>query len=282
MAWWGTALGGTFGLLVGGPLGAMVGAMVGRGIDQGAERAHAFSHRGLDPARIKQLFFETSFSVMGNLAKADGRVSETEIAYARSVMDRMGLSQGMRSAAIGFFNQGKDPLFDLTETLGELRRAVPGTSPMFRLFLEIQIGAAYADGEPSATQREVLERIRQVLQVPISSYRRLEGMIQLQHRIFEAMGAAGAGTWGSDASGRGGAGARSPQNTLAGAYAVLGVEPKASDAEVKRAYRRLINRHHPDKLASRGLPEEAIKMASQKTQEIIRAYETVTRARGGA
>jgi DnaJ like chaperone protein len=61
---------------------------------------------------------------------------------------------------------------------------------------------------------------------------------------------------------------------------VLGVESKASDAEVKRAYRRLINRHHPDKLASRGLPEEAIKLASQKTQEIIRAYEVVTRARG--
>jgi DnaJ like chaperone protein len=105
-------------------------------------------------------------------------------------------------------------------------------------------------------------------------------MIQLQHRIFEAMGAAGAGTWGGGTSGRGDGGARSPESTLAGAYAVLGVEPKASDEEVKRAYRRLINRHHPDKLASRGLPEEAIKMASQKTQEIIRAYETVTKARG--
>jgi DnaJ like chaperone protein len=151
---------------------------------------------------------------------------------------------------------------------------------MFRLFLEIQIGAAYADGDPSAAQREVLERIRQILRVPLASYRRLEGLIQLQHRIFESMGAAGAGTWGGDASGRGGAGSRSPQSSLAGAYAVLGVEAKASDAEVKRAYRRLINRHHPDKLASRGLPEEAIKLASQKTQEIIRAYETVTRARG--
>jgi DnaJ like chaperone protein len=280
MAWWGTALGGTFGLLVGGPLGAMVGAMVGRGIDRGAERAHAFGHSVPDPARLKELFLETSFSVMGHLAKADGRVSETEIAYARSVMDRMGLSQGMRSAAILFFNQGKDPHFDLAEALGELRRAAPGRSPMLRLFLEIQMGAAYADKEPSPAQREVLERIRQVLNIPLASYRGLESLIQLQHRIFEAMGSAGAGAWGGGASGRGSAGARSPQSSLSGAYAVLGVEPKASDAEVKRAYRRLINRHHPDKLASRGLPEEAIKMASQKTQEIIRAYETVTQARG--
>lgn len=280
MAWWGTALGGTFGLLVGGPLGAMVGAMVGRGIDRGAERVHAFGHLGTDPARLKELFFETSFSVMGHLAKADGRVSETEIAYARSVMDRMGLSQGMRSAAILFFNQGKDPRFDLTEALGELRRTVPGASPMSRLFLEIQIGAAYADGEPVAAQREALEHIRRILGVPLASYRRLEGLIQLQHRIFESVAAAGAGTWGGDASGRGSGGARSRQSSLAGAYAVLGVESKASDAEVKRAYRRLINQHHPDKLASRGLPEEALKLASQKTQEIIRAYETVTRARG--
>ena len=281
MAWWGTALGGTFGLLVGGPLGAMVGAMVGRGIDRGAERVHAFGHAGVDPVRLKELFLETSFSVMGRLAKADGRVSETEIAYARSVMDRMGLSQGMRNAAILFFNQGKDRRFDLAVALEELRRAVPVASPMLRLFLEIQIGAAYADGEPSAAQREVLEQIRQNLHIPLMSYRRLESLIQLQHRIFETMGAAGAGgTWGGDASGRSGAGTRSPERALAGAYAVLGVESKASDAEVKRAYRRLINRHHPDKLASRGLPEEALKLASQKTQEIIRAYETVTRARG--
>jgi DnaJ like chaperone protein len=66
---------------------------------------------------------------------------------------------------------------------------------------------------------------------------------------------------------------------LASAYATLGVGPKASDAEIKKAYRRLMSQHHPDKLMAKGLPEEAMRMASQKTQEIRRAYETITEAR---
>jgi DnaJ like chaperone protein len=60
---------------------------------------------------------------------------------------------------------------------------------------------------------------------------------------------------------------------------VLGVAEKATDAEVKRAYRRLLSQHHPDKLVSKGLPEEMMKLAAQKTHEIRQAYEIVTEAR---
>lgn len=288
MGWWGTALGGTLGLLVGGPVGAVVGAVVGRGLDRGAARVNPFAQVGTDRARLQERFFETVFAVMGYLAKSDGRVSEIEIAFAESVMDRMSLGHGMRRAAIGFFNQGKSPAFDLAPGLEELRRLAQGQSPLFHLFLEIQIAAAYADGEPNPAEREVLERIRQLLQIPLGSYRRLERLVQLQHRLFRASGGApggrpgSAGGWGTGgAGGRDSGRERAAAGSLAGAFALLGVSPEASDDEIKRAYRRLVNRHHPDKLASRGLPEEAIRMASQKTQEIIRAYETVTRARGG-
>ena len=68
--------------------------------------------------------------------------------------------------------------------------------------------------------------------------------------------------------------------SLHDAYAVLGVEKDASDAEVKRAYRRLRSQHHPDKLVSKGLPEEMMKVATQKTYEIRQAYERVREARG--
>jgi DnaJ like chaperone protein len=59
------------------------------------------------------------------------------------------------------------------------------------------------------------------------------------------------------------------------AYAILNVDPDASDSELKRAYRKLISQHHPDKLVSKGLPEEMMKIATQKTQEIRAAYECV-------
>jgi DnaJ like chaperone protein len=63
------------------------------------------------------------------------------------------------------------------------------------------------------------------------------------------------------------------------AYAILNVSASASDKEVKRAYRRLISQHHPDKLVSKGLPEEMMKMAAQKTDEIKKAYEQIKEAR---
>jgi len=61
---------------------------------------------------------------------------------------------------------------------------------------------------------------------------------------------------------------------------VLGIKESATDAEVKKAYRRLTNQHHPDKLVSKGLPEEMIEIAKTRTQEIRAAYDQIKQARG--
>ena len=67
--------------------------------------------------------------------------------------------------------------------------------------------------------------------------------------------------------------------SLDDAYAMLDIGRGASDAEVKKAYRRLMSQHHPDKLVSKGLPEEMIKLATEKTQEIRKAYDLVRESR---
>lgn len=284
MGWWGKALGGALGLALGGPLGAVLGAAVGHGIDRGAARADLFGGaRVKDPARLQEQFFETTFSVMGHLAKADGHVSELEVAFAESVIDRMGLSSALRRAAILLFNQGKAPGFELHAAMTALRQAGLGQGPLRQIFLEVQLGAAYADGPPVPAQQAILEQIRRDLQVSSLSFARIERLILLQRQVFGAAWDTG----GPRGPGRSRAGERRSGDrsgppkaqTLAGAYATLGVEPGASTTEVKRAYRRLMNRHHPDKLIARGAPEEALKLASQRTQEVRRAYEAITRAR---
>jgi DnaJ like chaperone protein len=63
--------------------------------------------------------------------------------------------------------------------------------------------------------------------------------------------------------------------SLAEAYQVLGLTPNATQVEVKQAYRRLMSQHHPDKLAAKGLSEEAMRLANEKTQQISKAYETI-------
>jgi DnaJ like chaperone protein len=280
MGWWGTAIGGALGMTVGGPIGAVVGAVLGRAIDRGAERLDLQVR--VDPferRRLQERFFESAFAVMGHLCKADGRVSESEIAFARSVMDRMELNPAMRRAAMLHFDKGKSPDYPLGDSLGELRRAGIGRGPLLKIFLEIELSAAYADGEPSPGQRAVLETVRRTLQVPSASFGALERLVQIQQRVREAAGA-WARAEGPASQGRSqGRPTPTRPDSLREAYATLGLEPKASDVEVKRAYRRLMSRHHPDKLMSRGAPESAIKIASQKTQEIRRAYETISRAR---
>ena len=62
-------------------------------------------------------------------------------------------------------------------------------------------------------------------------------------------------------------------------YKIMGVPRDASQEDVKKAYRRLMNQHHPDKLVSKGLPEEMIKLANEKTQEIKEAYDLIKKSR---
>lgn len=270
MGWWGKVFGGAFGFAVGGPLGALLGAVLGHKLDRGLETLQAPEalEEG-DRERVQTAFFIATFSVMGHLAKADGRVSEREIALARAVMDQMDLTAEKRRTAIGLFEEGKAPEFPLDAVLEQFRRECHGRRALIQMFLEIQIQAAYADGPPGPVEDRLLRHICTKLGIPHLLLRRLEDLVRLQHEFMA----------GGHGPGRGQTAPSSTGPTLEQAYAVLGVSAKTPDAEVKKAYRRLISQHHPDKLVSKGLPEEMMKIAAQKTHEIRQAYEIVSRAR---
>jgi DnaJ like chaperone protein len=267
MAWLGKVFGGTFGFILGGPLGALLGAAIGHQFDRGMEGVEFFPR--IEPGRqqrIQMAFFTAVFSVLGHLAKADGRITEAEIALARQIMDRMDLSREMRELAIRLFQEGKSPNFSLEATLDQFCREVGRHSPLLRLFLEVLLQAAYADGSLHPAEEQILMRICQRLGISRFEFQALRAFMEAQLRFA---GAHSQRTWGHRQT-------PSPHTpSLADAYAVLGVSPQASDAEVTKAYRRLISQHHPDKLVAKGLPEEMVRIATEKTQKIRKAYEII-------
>ena len=257
MSWWTSVLGGALGYMIGGPLGAMLGVAFAGNLSKGKSnfRGSASDYRPGDQQRVQAAFFSSVFSVMGYIAKVDGKVSKSEILLAQQVMQHMQLSEDMQKAAKELFNQGKQKDFNLDEVLEQFRSESHRRTHLVRMFLEIQIQATYADGVFDDKEYDALKYIAQKLRFPIHE---LERLIQ-QFAV---------------ASGK------SSKLTIDDAYVILGADKSLTDKELKRAYRRLLAQHHPDKLVAKGLPDEMIKLANDKTQEIISAYELIKKHRG--
>ncbi len=263
MGWTGKVIGGLIGLLALGPFGAALGALLGHQFDT---QSGGPAEPQESPHAVGEQFFRAVFRVMGHLAKADGRVSEQEIAAARAVMSDLRLSPTQIQTAIECFTAGKQPGFDLDAELAALRRACAGRPDLLRIFLELQVRAALAGNNLEGPVRALLHRVASRLGVSFLELAHMEVVLRI----------------------RGGAFRREPgpepsrstrEEQLRQAYSVLGVDAQASDAEVARAYRRQLSRHHPDKLKANGLPDSMIEHAKQRTQQIIEAYELIRRCR---
>lgn len=265
MSWWGKVLGGAFGFLLGGPLGAMIGAALGHNFDKGFGGLNDDVIAPGDQERVQMAFFTATFATMGHVAKADGRVTADEITLAQTVMSQMNLSADMRRAAINLFDQGKQSDFPLEEVIGQFKRECTRRQNLMRMFVEIQVQAAYADGSLHSAEDQLLLRICRLLGFHDQVYRQIEALIR----------ASVGGGADYRRQGRQHRAARPAAMGLSDAYSLLGVTDSANDADVKKAYRRLMSQHHPDKLVAKGLPEEMIKLATEKTQKIREAYELI-------
>ncbi len=145
MAWWGKLIGGSLGFMMGGPLGALLGTTLGHQFDAKRRGAGVRALPG-DQERIQLAFFTATFSVMGHIAKADGQVSQQEIQMAKSLMDQMRLDKQQRKAAIDLFEQGKHTDFPLNDVLHQFRHECQRRTTVLRMFIEMQVQAAMADG----------------------------------------------------------------------------------------------------------------------------------------
>lgn len=258
----GKIMGGFFGLMVAGPIGALVGLFIGHQFDRGlGGLLNPISAE--EQRRMGEVFFATVFSLLGYLAKSDGRISRSEINQAEALMARMGLPSEQRREAIKLFQSGAQPDFSLDQTMQAFVAICGRQNNLKRSLLNYLIALALADGELHVAERVALQKIATYLGFSEALFSRFLEMIMAQSQF----------------RGSGGTSAPSSASQVEAAYKALGVSASQTDAEIKKAYRKLLSENHPDKLIGQGMPADMIKLATERTQEIRKAYELIVSSR---
>jgi DnaJ like chaperone protein len=247
-------------------MGKLIGAILGFaftrnviGVAVGMALGHAWDQGwfgGLIPAPVQRegSFVGPLFAIAGAIAKADGRVSEQEVATAERLMDRLGLQPRQRKRAIEQFNKGKQFGFDVHRAARELRAFCGFRGELKLMLLEVLADVAIADGGLHEHRHAVLSRVARSLDL---SEETLNWVLE-----------------------RKGARAPRPPAERVDPYTVLGVARDASEGEIRRSYRRLIAQYHPDKLSATGASPEALREAEGRAAEINAAYERIKELRG--
>jgi DnaJ like chaperone protein len=241
-------------------IGAFIGYFIGSNIDRGRR----YGIGGMNPLSARQrqkVFLDTVFILMGKLAKADGHISRNEIDHVEAFIQKLGLNTEHRQEAISQFKKGSEVDFDIKATLTEFMESCGNTLNLKQMLLMYLIVMALADGKLDNSERNVLEAIAGRLGYSANEFNHVLEMVMNQANF-------------SSSSSR-----PSSSNAISEAYKALGVTKDNSDQEIKRAYRKLMSEHHPDKLMGQGLPEDMIKVATEKSQEIQKAYDIIKKHR---
>lgn len=238
-----------------GVAGAAGGLLLGTVGDVAVRRWRVSGHRlrRQIPDPVHRQYLTAACAVMGYVAKADGRVSEAEIALASRVFDVLEMSGDLRVEAITLFSRGKRPDFPLAWVVRRFRRACGDEDELLQVFLEYQVAIAHADGRPEDEQRRVLQRIARRLGFTDGEFPRL---LRGQRHGGEVRAM--------------------PQSP----FRVLGVAESATPEQVRLAYRKLVSRHHPDRLQARGCSHEEIRAGASRTHAARRAYDQIRRQKG--
>lgn len=255
MAYLGKVTGAVAGLATGQAWLALVGLILGHQFDQGYASRRDAGDGAVRIDRLPPRFISALFATMGHLAKSDGRVCEAEIRAARILMHRLALTPARVRSAIGSFEDGKTSGFVLAATLAPLRHDLAKHPERRALFVRLLLEVSLSKGMMDRRERAALWGVCSELGMGRVELAQLEAILRAQKSFRRsAAGDADAGR-------------------VRRAYAVLGVSQSASNEDIKKAYRRLMNRNHPDKLSGDDTNPAAVAAAQKRTREIRGAYD---------
>ncbi len=268
----GLLIGSIIGFKFGGMLGAFMLGYVGFSAEEWV--AENILGRPNKKTQIQQAYFEALFSSIGKLAKVDGVVTASEIKKCEIVMRRMNLSQQQRRQAIKLFNNGKQDNFNLNTIIADFARKSGRSYSVKQMFLEMLIEVASAEGRINHAEWQMLLGICKQLSFPQQLFVALVRMRGFNvHGQYSSSGQSNQSRqqyqqW------------KPPKQHKTNSYEVLGVNANDSKQVIRRAYKKLMSSHHPDKLIAKGLPPEMVEIAKKKTQNIQAAWEDVKEQRG--
>ena len=249
MTWFGKIMGGSVGFMLGGPIGALIGVSLGHAlIDDNARARYSEQGRLTGQEQRQAVFFTATFAMLGKMAKADGRVCQDEINAVNSFMqDKLRLDKTTKQFAMGVFNEAKDNSTSFEDYARQFGQVFQSEPQLRMMFYEMLFTVALADGVLHPAEEKILR------DAPI--------LLGLHSGVYGTV-------------------KRQFVSDLSHHYAVLGLEDGADLAAVKKAYRKLVTEYHPDKIVSKGLPEDFIKFAEEKFREINESYEAIQKAKG--
>lgn len=240
---------GGLGFVLGGPIGAIVGALIGSVYDvlSDAPNTQTSTDRTKREKRRQATQGDVGVSIIVLLAcviKADGRVLKSEIAFVKPFLVRTFGEQGAHNALQllkQLLQQDIDPVA-VSQQIGQ------NLNYSVRLeLLHLLLGVANADGELAQSELQVIQTIATHMGISDADYQSLRSIYCKQSDT----------NW---------------------AYTALEIAPTATDEEVKKAYRRMAMKYHPDKVANAG--ESIRQQANDKFRSINEAYEHIKTQRG--
>ncbi len=245
----GKIIGGTIGFAMAGPLGAIAGAALGHAFDTGEQSHHTAERARLSSGEETQLtFFVAAFSMLAKLAKTDGRVSQEEIdAVENFMISDLHLDYESRRFATNIFYTAMESKSNFSEFAAQFYNQFRSQRQMLELMIDILFRVSVADGTLSPSEEHLIMSAVRVFNFSDDQYRKIRSIYV---KDFEKY------------------------------YAILGCSSNDSNQHIKKQYRKLVSDYHPDKIASKGLPEEFTKFANNKFREIQEAYEVIKKERG--
>jgi DnaJ like chaperone protein len=245
----GKIIGGTIGFAMAGPLGAIAGAALGHAFDTGGQTYTTAQRTRLSSGEEAQFtFFVAAFSMLAKLAKADGRVSKEEVnAVEHFMVYDLNLNPESRRLATNIFHAAIESQDNFVDFATQFYNQFRTQYQMLDLMIDILLRVSVADGALSASEENLVLSAVRIFNFSDEKYRKLKSKYI---------------------------------KDVDKHYATLGCDRNDSYDHIKSQYRKLVSDYHPDKIASKGLPEEFTKFANNKFREIQEAYDIIKKERG--